>query len=126
MGLGHQHQEDAVTYMEAVLGVRGKGVFVRSCAEDVPPHQRPSMPSLEALRASPHHPVLMTPDPGVVGPVYNGSPDMAQELGLNGGHVEVDSDLFQVGVGRRGVCGAECVAHPAFRCEGVCGGLRVA
>jgi hypothetical protein len=109
MGLVKQNSVDGgvPTYMETVLGV--KGVLVRSCADDVPARQRPAMPSLEAMRASKHHPVLLTPDPGVVGPIYNGSPSLTQEIPINGEVLTVDSELWEVR------CETDCLRPPAWR-----------
>lgn len=55
------------------------------------------MPSLDAVRASPHRPVVVTPDASVTGPTYDGSSDPARQLPINGGGFEVDSGMFKVG-----------------------------
>ncbi|GBF92361.1 hypothetical protein Rsub_05563 [Raphidocelis subcapitata] len=71
-------------------------MLVQSRAETVLPRHRPAMPSIEALRASPHRPVLVTADPGVTGPRYCGGPfDPAAALPINGKAFDVDSDMFK-------------------------------
>jgi hypothetical protein len=72
-----------------------------SCAENVIPRHRLAMPSLDALRASPHRPLLVTPDPGEGGVVYDGRADPAAALPLNGPAFEVDGPLFKVRGGAR-------------------------
>lgn len=66
-----------------------------SCAECVLPCHRPCMPSLEAMRESPHNPVVVTPDSSVKGVAYNGSHDPAQQLPINGPGIEFESDVFK-------------------------------
>ncbi|KAI8474331.1 MAG: hypothetical protein J3K34DRAFT_465804 [Monoraphidium minutum] len=67
-----------------------------SCAENVMPHHRAAMPSLEAFRASPHWPVMVTPDPSTSGGItYDGSSDPAKSMPLNGPSFDVDSDFMQ-------------------------------
>jgi hypothetical protein len=61
------------------------------------PHIRPAMPSLEAISASPHYPVAVTPNPVVGGFRFNGSADPQQQLDINGGVIEVDGAVFKVG-----------------------------
>mgnify|MGYP001811085869 CR=1 FL=1 len=72
----------------------------RSCAANVLPRSRPAMPALRELRASPHNPVAVTPDPAAAGGVvFGGSADPRRQLPLNGTPVEVESDMFIVGGG---------------------------
>ena len=95
---------------DVAAGVRDKPNFlgiVKSCAANVPPRIRASAPSLEAFRASPHAPVVATPDPSQgqfhATPVtYNGSTDLTQQLPLNGvggprgdGCIEWENDVFK-------------------------------
>jgi hypothetical protein len=71
--------------------------MVKSCAANVRPHLRPAMPSLEQVRASPHYPVVVTPNPSLPGDhTYNGSHDLTAHLSINGGVIEWENDLFKV------------------------------
>jgi hypothetical protein len=92
-------------------------MLVQSRAEGVLPRHRPAMPPLAALRASPHRPILVTPDPGVAGPRYGGRFDPAAEVPINGKPFDVESDIFKVGRRRR--AGAR---GPFARACGACGG----
>ncbi|KAI8472299.1 MAG: hypothetical protein J3K34DRAFT_414799 [Monoraphidium minutum] len=70
--------------------------MTRSCAANVHPRIRPAMPTLEAIRASPHYPVLVTPDPSQAGnPKYNGSADLTRAMPINGEVVEWENDLWK-------------------------------
>lgn len=72
--------------------------FIKSCAANVPPRLRASMPTLEQIRASPHYPVLATADPTMAashlgsGSTFNGSGDAAQALPINGDAIEWEND----------------------------------
>jgi len=82
---------DACTGGNNMLGV------LKSCAANVHPRLRPAMPSLEAIRASPHYPVVMTPDPSQGGgAVYCGDDDLTKELPINGEAIEWENDLWKV------------------------------
>jgi hypothetical protein len=60
--------------------------------------RRPCMPSLDDFRASPHSPVVVTPDASVAAPVplYDGSAEPSQQIPINGPSFEVDSSMFKV------------------------------
>jgi hypothetical protein len=75
-------------------------VIKPSCAANVLPRHRAAMPSLPAVQASPDYPVVVTPDPSVTGCVYNASPDLTQQLGINSEPIAWDSSYFSVS-GRR-------------------------
>ncbi|KIZ05346.1 hypothetical protein MNEG_2608 [Monoraphidium neglectum] len=55
------------------------------------------MPSLDDFRASPHSPVVVTPDASVAAPVplYDGSAEPSQQIPINGPSFEVDSSMFK-------------------------------
>lgn len=73
------------------------GVLPACCADNVLPRHRPAMPTLGEMRASHHTPVVVTPDPSVKGPIYNGSADLTQQLPINTAGFECDSAFFEVG-----------------------------
>jgi len=75
----------------------------RSCAEEVQERHKPAMPDLDTIRASKHHPLLVTPDPGAIlkGQTINGSADVNQAVPINGGAFEADGSLFKVRSPRR-------------------------
>jgi hypothetical protein len=80
------------------------------------------MPSLEALRASPHYPVLMTPDPARDHITYNGGDDRTSPLPINGGMFDWENDSFKARqAAARGVAGAGrgcCVGGRGHACTG--------
>ncbi|KIY92704.1 hypothetical protein MNEG_15260 [Monoraphidium neglectum] len=77
-------------------GVNILGIY-KSCAANVRPRHRPAMPTLAQVRASPHYPVLVTPDPSQKGgPSYNGSHDLTQPMPINGEAVEWENELWKV------------------------------
>lgn len=70
--------------------------MLKSCAANTPPRHRPAMPSLQEIRASPHYPVLVTPDPSQTNnPVYDGSPDLTRAMPINGPVLEWENDLWK-------------------------------
>jgi hypothetical protein len=75
--------------------------IVKSCAANVSDRLRPAMPSLDAIRASPHYPVLVTPDPSAPNITYEGSNDPTKALGINGHVIEYENELWKV---RRLLC----------------------
>lgn len=80
--------------MEGSLNILG---MQRSCAANVPARHKAAVPSLEAIRASPHYPVVCTPNPSISGnATYNGSTDLTQAMPINGEMIEFENDLWKV------------------------------
>jgi hypothetical protein len=78
-----------------VVGKRSIWSLVeRSCAEKVLPRHRPSMPTLDEVRASGDSPVLVTRDPTVPAVSYNGHRDLRAPIPLNRAPIEIDGPLF--------------------------------
>lgn len=74
------------------------GVLAKSCAANVLPYHRDSMPSLERMRASPHNPVLVTPNCAYSGFSLDGREDAAQEIPINSTRpFAIECEHFSVG-----------------------------
>jgi hypothetical protein len=71
--------------------------MMRSCAANVDPRLAPAMPTLAEIRASPHYPCVVTPDPSQSGnAAYCGSSDLTQPLPINGEAIEWENDMWKV------------------------------
>jgi hypothetical protein len=60
----------------------------------VHPLHAPAMPSHEEMKASPHFPVFVTPNPMVPKQTFNGVQEHKQQIAINGPSIPLDSELF--------------------------------
>ncbi|GBF87353.1 hypothetical protein Rsub_00064 [Raphidocelis subcapitata] len=61
---------------------------------DVHPFHKPAQPSREAMRASPHYPVVVTKNPIVEGQRVDGTADPSVPIPINGGAVTIETEVF--------------------------------
>ncbi|GBF99475.1 hypothetical protein Rsub_12143 [Raphidocelis subcapitata] len=61
---------------------------------DVHPWHRPAVPSHADIKASPHYPVYITPNPMAGSQLFDGASDPARQLVINGGSMAVETPIF--------------------------------
>ncbi|KAI8468504.1 MAG: hypothetical protein J3K34DRAFT_522883 [Monoraphidium minutum] len=68
--------------------------FAELGPRDVHPWHRPAVPSQDAMKASPHYPVVVTANPMAGAQVFDGDSDPARHLSINGGALHVETEMF--------------------------------